>query len=285
METIEQVTRMQIRAEELRMAGKIIALVPTMGFFHEGHLELMRVGKKHGDVVIFSIFVNPLQFGPSEDYESYPRDLEGDLAKAEKAGADIAFLPSGREMYPEGFQTKINVKNVTQPLCGLARPGHFDGVTTVVAKLFHIAKPHLAIFGQKDYQQLTVISRMVKDLNMDIQIVGVPTVREADGLAMSSRNSYLNAEERRSALCLKKALDLAEEWVQSGEKEAGKVRAGMLNLIEHTAHTKIDYINICNPITLDDKELIEDEILIALAVKVGKTRLIDNRLINKRKRS
>jgi pantoate--beta-alanine ligase len=285
METIEQVTRMQIRAEELRMAGQTIALVPTMGFFHEGHLELMRVGKKHGDVVIFSIFVNPLQFGPSEDYESYPRDLEGDLAKAEKAGADIAFLPSGREMYPEGFQTKINVKNVTQPLCGLARPGHFDGVTTVVAKLFHIAKPHLAIFGQKDYQQLTVISRMVKDLNMDIQIVGVPTVREADGLAMSSRNSYLNAEERRSALCLKKALDLAEEWVQSGEKEAGKVRAGMLNLIEHTAHTKIDYINICNPITLDDKELIEDEILIALAVKVGKTRLIDNRLINKRKRS
>lgn len=285
METIEQVTRMQIRAEELRMAGQTIALVPTMGFFHEGHLELMRVGKKHGDVVIFSIFVNPLQFGPSEDYESYPRDLEGDLAKAEKAGADIAFLPSGREMYPEGFQTKINVKNVTQPLCGLARPGHFDGVTTVVAKLFHIAKPHLAIFGQKDYQQLTVISRMVKDLNMDIQIVGVPTVREADGLAMSSRNSYLNAEERRSALCLKKALDLAEEWVQSGEKEAGKVRAGMLNLIEHTAHTKIDYINICNPITLEDKELIEDEILIALAVKVGKTRLIDNRLINKRKRS
>ena len=285
METIEQVTRMQIRAEELRMAGQTIALVPTMGFFHEGHLELMRVGKKHGDVVIFSIFVNPLQFGPSEDYESYPRDLEGDLAKAEKAGADIAFLPSGREMYPEGFQTKINVKNVTQPLCGLARPGHFDGVTTVVAKLFHIAKPHLAIFGQKDYQQLTVISRMVKDLNMDIQIVGVPTVREADGLAMSSRNSYLNAEERRSALCLKKALDLAEEWVQSGEKEAGKVRAGMVSLIEHTAHTKIDYINICNPITLDDKELIEDEILIALAVKVGKTRLIDNRLINKRKRS
>jgi len=285
METIEQVTRMQIRAEELRMAGKIIALVPTMGFFHEGHLELMRVGKKHGDVVIFSIFVNPLQFGPSEDYASYPRDPEGDLAKAEKAGADIAFLPSGREMYPEGFQTKINVKNVTQPLCGLARPGHFDGVTTVVAKLFNITKPHLAIFGQKDYQQLTVLSRMVKDLNMDIQIVGVPTVREADGLAMSSRNSYLNAEERRSALCLKKALDLAEEWVQSGEKEAGKVRAGMVSLIEHTAHTKIDYINICNPITLEDKESLEGEILIALAVKVGKTRLIDNRLIHKRKRS
>jgi len=254
-----------------------------MGFFHEGHLELMRVGKKHGDVVIFSIFVNPLQFGPSEDYACYPRDLEGDLAKAEKAGADIAFLPSGREMYPEGFQTKINVKNVTQPLCGLSRPGHFDGVTTVVAKLFHITKPHLALFGQKDYQQLTVISRMVKDLNMDIQIVGVPTVREADGLAMSSRNSYLNAAERRSALCLKKALDLAEELVQSGEKEAGKIRAGMTSLIEHTAHAKIDYIQICNPITLEDKEFVEDEALIALAVKVGKTRLIDNRIINKRK--
>ena len=285
METIEQVTRMQIRAEELRMAGKIIALVPTMGFFHEGHLELMRVGKKHGDVVIFSIFVNPLQFGPSEDYESYPRDLEGDLAKAEKVGADIAFIPSGREMYPEGFQTKINIKNVTQHLCGLSRPGHFDGVTTVVAKLFNITKPHLAIFGQKDYQQLTVLSRMVKDLNMDIQIVGVPTVREADGLAMSSRNSYLNAEERRSALCLKKALDLAEELVQSGAKETGKIQAAMIELIEQHPHTKPDYIHICNPITLEDKELIEDETLIALAVKVGKTRLIDNRLINKRKRS
>jgi pantoate--beta-alanine ligase len=256
-----------------------------MGFFHEGHLELMRIGKKHGDVVVFSIFVNPLQFGPNEDYAAYPRDLEGDLNKAKQAGADIAFIPSGREMYQEGFQTKINVRNVTEHLCGLSRPGHFDGVTTVVAKLFNITKPHIAVFGQKDYQQLTVISRMVKDLNMDIQIVGVPTVREADGLAMSSRNTYLNPAERQSALCLKKALDLAEKMVLAGKKEADPIRAAMLKLIENTDHTQVDYINICNPVTLEDKESLEDETLIALAVKVGKTRLIDNRLINKRKRT
>jgi pantoate--beta-alanine ligase len=285
MEIIEQVMRMQARAEELRMAGKVIAFVPTMGFFHEGHLELMRVAKKHADVVVFSIFVNPLQFGPHEDFEAYPRDPGGDLAKAEKAGADIAFTPSGSEMYPDGFQTEVHVKNVTQHLCGLSRPGHFDGVTTVVAKLFNIIKPHLAVFGQKDYQQLTVISRLVRDLNMDIQIVGMPTVREADGLAMSSRNSYLNAEERKSALCLKNSLDLAEELVQSGEKDAQKIRAAMVKLIEHYAHTKIDYINFCHPVTLEDKEILEDETLVALTVKVGKTRLIDNRLIHKRKRS
>ena len=217
MEVIESRKQMQERAESLRLTGHTVALVPTMGFLHEGHLELIRVGKRHSDKLIISIFVNPTQFGPSEDLGKYPRDTEGDLEKARKVGVDFVFLPSTQEMYPEGYQTRVQVERVTQHLCGISRPGHFEGVTTVVAKLLNITKPHMAIFGQKDFQQLTVISRMVMDLNMDIQIIGVPTVREPDGLAMSSRNKFLSPEERESALSLRKSLDLAGEMFMEGE--------------------------------------------------------------------
>ncbi|MBN2125931.1 MAG: pantoate--beta-alanine ligase [Deltaproteobacteria bacterium] len=277
----ETVEEMQKRAEEIRLSGKTIALVPTMGFFHEGHLELMRIGKRHADVLIISLFVNPIQFGPSEDFEQYPRDTDGDLAKAREVGVDIVYLPSVEEMYPGNFQTSVTVKKVTQHLCGLSRPGHFDGVTTVVAKLFNATKPHLAVFGQKDYQQLTVISRMVRDLNMDIQVVGAPTVREPDGLAMSSRNAYLNPEERQSALCLKKSLDLASEMVEQGEKDAGRIKKAIEELVLSHPFTAIDYISISHPFTLDETEIVEGESLLALAVRVGKTRLIDNCLLAK----
>jgi pantoate--beta-alanine ligase len=276
MEVIEQTDLMQHKAEELRLAGKVLGFVPTMGFFHEGHLELMRVAKKHCDVVISSIFVNPMQSGSKEDLTAYPRDLEGDLAKAREVGVDIAFVPTVDQMYPERFESRVSVEKVTKHLCGLSRPTHFDEVCTVVAKLFNITKPHLAVFGQKDYQQLTVISRMVKDLNMDLQILGVPTYREPDGLAMSSRNSHLNSEERKSALCLKKSMDLAGEMVAKGETRSAAIKKAIEDLIRSYPYTQIDYVNLCDPVTLDDVDTLKGETLLALAVRVGKTRLIDN---------
>jgi len=281
VEVIEKTDLMQQKAEDLRLAGKVLGFVPTMGFFHEGHLELMRVAGKHCDVVIISIFVNPMQFGPKEDLAAYPRDLEGDLAKAQQAGVDIAFVPSVDQMYPEGFESRVSVEKVTKHLCGLSRPTHFDGVTTIVAKLFNITKPHLAVFGQKDYQQLTVISRMVKDLNMDLQILGVPTYREPDGLAMSSRNSYLNSEERKSALCLKKSLDLAREMVGKGEARSATIKKAIEELVRSHPYTQIDYVSLCDPVTLDDVDTLAGETLLALAVRVGKTRLIDNGVLGK----
>jgi pantoate--beta-alanine ligase len=279
MEVVNTIAVMQEECESLRLSGKRIALVPTMGFFHEGHLELMRRGRELSDIVVVSIFVNPTQFGPHEDFDSYPRDMESDLAKAEEQNVEYIFSPSVDEMYPGGTQTKIIVEKVTKYLCGLSRPGHFDGVTTVVAKLFNIAKPHIAIFGEKDYQQLTVIRRMAKDLDMDIRIVGVPTVREPDGLAMSSRNSYLSTDERLSALSLNKSLDLAEDLCKQGEREVFKIRKAVERFILTHPRTAIDYISICDPHTLEDLEVLDNEALVALAVKVGKTRLIDNRVI------
>ena len=279
MQVIETVDAMQKRSEELRLSGQTIALVPTMGFFHEGHLELMRVGRRLADILVISIFVNPTQFGPGEDFQTYPRDMEGDLAGARDVGVDLVFAPSVQEMYPDGHQTKISLERVTKHLCGLSRPGHFDGVTTVVAKLFHIAKPHLAIFGEKDYQQLIAVKQMVKDLDMDIQIIGVPTFREPDGLAMSSRNTYLKPEERKSALCLKKSLDLARDMFRQGEKDAQRMKEAVEKLILSYPFTEIDYISICDPISLEDVDRIEEKALLALAVKVGKARLIDNCLV------
>lgn len=279
MEVIQSTDEMQKRCKELRSAGKTIALVPTMGLFHEGHLELMRAGKKHSDVLVVSIFVNPTQFGPNEDYGAYPRDMEGDLKKAKEVGVNIAYTPPAEEVYPEGFQTKITVEEVSKPLCGKVRPGHFDGVTTIVAKLFNTTKPHLALFGQKDYQQLTVISRMVKDLNMDIDIVGIPTFREPDGLAMSSRNSYLSPDERKSALCLHKSIRLTEDMVRGGKKNVNEITAAIERLINSYPHTRVDYVNLCDPVTLEDIDAVEGEFLLALAVFVGKARLIDNGLI------
>lgn len=282
MEIIETVEQMHNESETLRRAGHTISLVPTMGFLHEGHLELMRVAKEHSDKLIMSLFINPMQFGPTEDYEAYPRDTEGDLEKARGVGVDIVFMPSLEEMYSEGCQTAVKVEKVTQHLCGFSRPGHFDGVTTVVTKLFNSTKPHLAVFGQKDYQQLAVISRMVMDLDMDIRIIGVPTVREADGLAMSSRNNYLNAEERKSARCLEKSLDLADKLFQDGTTDASVIIGAVESLIRNHAFTDIDYITLCDPLTLEDLETLGEESLLALAVRVGKTRLIDNCLIRKR---
>ena len=272
---------MQQASDAIRMGGESLALVPTMGFFHEGHLTLMRAGKDHCDRLVVSLFVNPTQFGPNEDFEAYPRDTEGDLNKAEKEGADMVFMPSPAEMYPQGAQTSVVVTDLPNHLCGLSRPGHFDGVTTVVAKLFNIVKPHEAVFGQKDYQQLAVISRMVMDLDMDIQIMGVPTVREADGLAMSSRNSYLILEERKSALSLKKSLDLAERLFNEGEKNAQMVKDFVQSYILEHPYTEIDYIALCDPITLEDVNTLTDGTLMALAVRVGKTRLIDNGRLKK----
>ncbi|MBW2609727.1 MAG: pantoate--beta-alanine ligase [Deltaproteobacteria bacterium] len=280
METIDTITGMQKRSEELRLSGKTIALVPTMGFFHEGHLELMRVGRHLADKLIVSIFVNPTQFGPSEDFEEYPRDMEGDLEKAREVGVDLAFIPAAEEMYPDGFQTNVTVEGISKYLCGISRPHFFGGIATIVTKLFNITKPHLSIFGEKDFQQLAVIHRMVKDLDMGIEIVGVPTVREPDGLAMSSRNSCLSSEERRSALSLKKSIDMANDMVGGGEKDAAGIISAIQALISSHLFTKIDYISICDPITMEDKATIEGECLLALAVKIGKTRLIDNCLID-----
>jgi len=281
MEIIETIEEMQKRCEGLRLSGQTISLAPTMGFFHEGHLELMRAGKQHSDKLIISIFVNPLQFGLNEDFEEYPRDMDGDLSKAREVGVDIVFMPSPEEVYPDGFQTNVTVEKLTKHLCGLSRPGHFDGVTTVIAKFFNIIRPHLAIFGQKDYQQLTVISRMVRDLNFDIQIIGVPIMREADGLAMSSRNNYLSHEQRKSALSLKKSFDMANKMFSHGEKSSAKIKKSVEKLILSHPHTEIDYIKICHPVTLDEIESVDGESLLALAAKVGKTRLIDNCLIGK----
>jgi len=282
MEIIDTVEQMHKESETLRMAGHTISLVPTMGFLHEGHLELMRVAKEHSDKLIMSLFVNPMQFCPNEDFETYPRDTEGDLEKARGVGVDIVFMPTAEEMYPESCQTVVKVEKVTQHLCGRSRPVHFDGVTTVVTKLFNSTKPHLAVFGQKDYQQLAVISRMVMDLDMDIRIIGVPTVREADGLAMSSRNKYLNPEERESARCLKKSLDLADKLFQDGTINARLITGAVESLIRDHAFTDIDYVSLCDPLTLEALETLGEENLLALAVRVGKTRLIDNCLIRKK---
>lgn len=281
MEVIKTVREMRERSDALRAAGRTIALVPTMGFLHEGHLELMRAGKQHADELIISIFVNPTQFGQGEDLDQYPRDMDGDLRKARGVGVNIVFLPSVEEMYPDHFQTRVQVGNLPQHLCGLSRPGHFDGVATVVAKLFNITKPHLAVFGQKDYQQLAIISRVVMDLNMDTRILGVPTVRESDGLAMSSRNSYLSPEERRSALCLKKSIDLARDLFLSGENRAKAIADAVRSLILNHPFTDIDYVALCDPVTLDDLDVLTEETLLALAVRVGKTRLIDNCLLRR----
>ena len=279
MEVIESVKEMKDKSLGIRRSGKNIAFVPTMGFLHEGHLSLLRTGRSRADVLVLSIFVNPAQFGPKEDYNEYPRDMEGDLSKADTSGADIVFTRSAGDMYPEGFQTSIKIEKIPQHLCGLSRPGHFEGVATIVAKLFNIVRPHIAIFGQKDYQQLTVIHRMVTDLDMGIEIVGVPTVREPDGLAMSSRNKYLNSEERASALCLKKSIDMALDYAKSGERDSAIIISSIRELILSHPFTNIEYVSICDPLTMEDKEKISGETLLALAVKVGKTRLIDNCLI------
>ncbi len=236
----------------------------------------MREGKKHGDRLIISIFVNPTQFGPGEDFAAYPRSLEQDLQLAETAGVDIVFTPEKQDLYPEGFETYITQETLPRHLCGVSRPTHFRGVLTVVAKLFHIVSPHVAVFGEKDYQQLAIIRRMVKDLNFDLEIIGCPTVREPDGLAMSSRNARLTPDQRHFALSLFNALTEAKQLLANGETDADRLIEPMSKMIAAHPENKIDYIRVCDPETLNDVDVINGPVLIALAVKVGEVRLIDN---------
>jgi len=267
---------MQAFSEDLRKKGRRIVFVPTMGYLHEGHLALMRKAKTLGDCVVVSIYVNPTQFGPNEDLSKYPRDFERDRKLCEGVDVDIVFYPPDAEMYPPHYQTYVEVGEVTRNLCGLSRPGHFRGVATVCAKLFNMVKPHVAVFGKKDFQQLVVIRTMVRDLNMDLEIVGMQTVREPDGLAMSSRNMYIKPEERESALSLSRSLKLAKELYEKGERNAGKIIEEVRKKIEAQPHAEIDYLQICDTATMRDVDVIRDEAVIALAVKVGAARLIDN---------
>ncbi|MFW5975558.1 MAG: pantoate--beta-alanine ligase [Desulfosalsimonas sp.] len=276
MRDIEQ---MQETAEGFRQQGKSIAFVPTMGFLHEGHLSLIRHGRQNADILVVSIFVNPAQFGPGEDYESYPRDPEKDSALAENQGADILFMPEKNDLYPRGYETYIYQESLPQHLCGLSRPGHFTGVMTIVAKLFNIIKPHYAVFGEKDYQQLAIIRKMTADLNFGIHIIGAPTVREPDGLAMSSRNKYLNQRQRNSALQLNRALSEAQEMTVKGENRARILIEAAVEKISASPEVSIDYVKVCDPETLEDMEVVDRPALMALAAKVGRTRLIDNAML------
>lgn len=257
-----------------------IGFVPTMGYLHQGHLSLVRKARSENETVVASIFVNPKQFGPREDLSRYPRDTEQDLEKLVKEKTDIVFMPAGDEMYPPNFNSWVEVAGLTDKLEGLSRPALFRGVTTIVAKLFNIVRPDRAYFGQKDAQQLMVISKMVKDLDMDLEIVSCPTVREPDGLAMSSRNSYLNPDERLAAAVLYRALVLAEQLWSRGEKDAGKIRDEMRRLIEKQPLTEIDYISLADINTLDEMDEIKAPVLVSLAVEIGRTRLIDNTVLD-----
>jgi pantoate--beta-alanine ligase len=276
MELIESVQEMQSRAAAWRAAGKRIALVPTMGFLHEGHASLMREGRTRGDILVTSIFVNPAQFGAGEDFDSYPRDLERDSRVAAGAGVDVILMPKASDMYPAGYQTWVDVDRLTLPLCGASRPGHFRGVTTVVCKLFTIVMPHVALFGKKDYQQLAVIRRMTADLNLPVEIVGMPIVREADGLALSSRNSYLSQEERRAALCLSRGIAEARRLFAAGEWVSGRLMSAVAAIVAAEPLAVIDYIEMRDGDTLEEVALAGGNTLLALAVRIGKTRLIDN---------
>jgi pantoate--beta-alanine ligase len=276
LETITSIAEMRERALALRADGKRVGFVPTMGYLHEGHLALVRKAREISDTVVVSVFVNPTQFGPSEDLERYPRDLPRDSALAEEAGCDILFVPTADEMYPARYATVVHVQRLSERLCGAFRPGHFDGVCTIVAKLFEIVRPSVAVFGQKDGQQAAVIERMVADLDMGVEIVRGPTVREADGLAMSSRNGYLTDEERREAPVLYQALERARELYGAGERGAGAVLAEMRSLIESKRTPEIQYLSAVDPRTLDDVDELGPGVMIALAVYFGSTRLIDN---------
>jgi len=273
MQVVEPI--LEVRALRQKLSGTV-GFVPTMGYLHEGHLALVKQARIENSAVIVSIYVNPTQFGPREDFGAYPRDLNRDLELLREGGVDIVFVPSDDEMYSHEFSTWVDVKGVSERLEGAYRPGHFRGVSTVVAKLFNIVQPTKAYFGQKDAQQAVVIKRMVTDLNMVIEIVVVPTVRESDGLAMSSRNIYLSPEERKAATVLFRALTLAQQLRLGGEKDAGKIRHQMTSLIQKEPLAQIDYVSIADVETLEELNLIDRSVLASLAVRIGKTRLIDN---------
>ena len=259
--------------------GRVIALVPTMGYLHQGHLSLIERAKQTGALVVLSIFVNPLQFGPNEDYSRYPRDLERDARLVEAAGVDVLFHPTTEEMYPRPMVTYVEVGELDSMLCGAARPGHFRGVATVVSKLFHIVQPDLAFFGQKDYQQYLIIRRMTSDLNLPIEICAVPIVREEDGLALSSRNVFLTPEQRQEAVILSQSLNEAERSIQAGERSARGIETRLRERITYESHGVIDYIEVRDAEHLSEVTEIVGPVLIALAVRFGSTRLIDNKVV------
>lgn len=276
MEIIRTPAEMTAWSDRTRSQGETIALVPTMGYFHAGHLALMRKAAGESGRLVVSLFVNPIQFGPQEDLESYPRDFERDAGLAEEQGVHVLFVPDLSSMYPEGFQSLVRVKKLTAGLCGRNRPGHFEGVTTVVAKLFNIIRPHVAVFGEKDYQQLVVIRRMVNDLAWNIRVIGHPVVREADGLAMSSRNTYLSDHERQAALCLYRALQLARRRALAGVLEAGMLVGEIRELLDSYENVQIEYISLVDALDLTEKQLVDRQTRLVMAVRLGNTRLIDN---------
>jgi len=276
-EVIRARDAMRARAEDLRRDGRRICVVPTMGFLHEGHLSLLRAGRARSDVLIMTLFVNPTQFGPNEDLDRYPRDEQGDLRKAQECGVDLAFCPT--DMYPEGYQTTVEVHELSKPLCGAARPGHFSGVASVVTKLFHVTCPHVAVFGEKDYQQLALIRRMVADLDFGIDIVGMPIVREADGLALSSRNKYLSDEERKQAVSLSRGLAAARGAFDAGERSAEALVAAAKEVVAAAPLARIDYLELRDAASLELVDTVTGPVVIATAVCFGNTRLIDNTVL------
>ncbi len=276
---LKKINEIREAVKVIKAKGGNVGFVPTMGYLHQGHLSLIKKAKEENDFVIVSIFVNPIQFGPNEDLEKYPRDIERDTKLAVEAGCDLIFNPEVSEMFPKPLKTGVQVDGLTERLCGKKRPGHFKGVTTIVSKLFNIVAPDRAYFGQKDAQQVAVIKRMVEDLNFDLEIKVCPIIREEDGLAMSSRNVYLNPEERKEALALSKSLQLAEKLISQGEKKVGKVISKMKEFIESHPLCEVDYIEILDFENLEEIEKIEGTILIGIAVKLGQTRLIDNKIL------
>lgn len=280
MKVVGTIKEVRELVKEWKKNGETVGFVPTMGYLHEGHGSLITKARENNDKVVVSIFVNPMQFGPTEDLDSYPRDLEKDSKFCESLGADLIFHPEPEEMYHEDFSSYVDMSVLTEELCGLSRPVHFRGVCTVVTKLFNIVQPDNAYFGQKDAQQLAIIKHMVQDLNMDIKVVGCPIVREEDGLAKSSRNTYLSPEERKAALILSKTVKLAKELIDAGEKDADVVVAKMKENIETEPMAKIDYVKAVNGLTMQQQKEIKAPMLIAMAVYIGKTRLIDNMILD-----
>lgn len=281
MEIIRIPKVMQETSKGHILHSRTIGFVPTMGALHEGHLSLVRVAKQENDITVVSIFVNPLQFGPSEDYHQYPRDIEGDMEKLKREGVDILFLPDNNHMYPEGFCTTVEVSNLSDKLCGLFRPGHFRGVATVVLKLLNIVNPTRAYFGQKDYQQTLIIKRMVKDLDINTDIVVCPTIREADGIAMSSRNQYLNEREKTAASVLYRALQKGYEAIRSGIINIKEIEKTMRDVINsESLVSEIQYLSVFDPEDLEELDIVKKRVLIAGAIKIGHTRLIDNILVD-----
>lgn len=279
MKVIEEIEEMRRFSRDARIKGRKIALVPTMGFIHEGHTSLIGKAKTLADTVVLSVFVNPAQFGPGEDYKTYPRDIKKDMAISEKEGVDIFFSPIAEEMYQQGYSTFIDVEGLSEKLCGIARPTHFIGVATVVVKLFNIVSPDVSIFGLKDYQQQIIIKKLVRDLNMGVEIVIAETVRDADGVAMSSRNKHLSSEERKAASCIPRSFEAARKAFLDGERKGANIVEKVKKIMEKEPLVMVDYIKVCDPETLSDIERIEGRGVLAVALNIGGARLIDNLML------